>query len=112
MVHVATQGAKIRRHKKFAPKGANVNFLEKRGPQRIAIRTFERGVEDETLACGTGVVASALIFSALENASGPIDVLVRGGSELQVDFEKIDNRFADVTLTGPAEFVFEGTIEV
>ena len=112
MVDVAGQGAAIRRHKMFAPKGANVNFLEKRGPKRIAIRTFERGVEDETLACGTGVVASALIFSTLENVSGPIDVLVRGGSELSVGFDKVDNRFTNVTLTGPAEFVFEGTIEI
>ena len=112
MVQVTTQGAAIRRHKMFAPKGANVNFLEKRGPKRIAIRTFERGVEDETLACGTGVVASALIFSLLENVSGPINVLVRGGSELEVGLDKIDNQFSEVTLTGPAEFVFEGTIEI
>jgi len=112
MVDVAGQGAAIRRHKMFSPKGANANFLETRGPQLIAIRTFERGVEDETLACGTGVVASALIFSLLENTNGPIDVLVRGGSELQVDFEKVDDGFSDVTLTGPAEFVFEGTIEL
>jgi len=112
MVHVDTQGAKIRRHKMFSPKGANVNFLEKRGSNRIAIRTFERGVEAETLACGTGVVASALIFSALENVNGPINVLVRSGSELQVGFEKAGNGFTDVTLTGPAEFVFEGTIEL
>ena len=112
MVQVTTHGAAIRRHKMFAPKGANVNFLEKREPQGIAIRTFERGVEDETLACGTGVVASALIFSLLENVNGPINVLVRGGSELQVGFDKIDNGFRDVTLTGPAEFVFEGTIEI
>ena len=112
MVDVAGQGAAIRRHKMFSPKGANVNFVETRGPQLIAIRTFERGVEDETLACGTGVVASALIFSLLENTNGPIDVLVRGGSELQVDFEKVDHGFSDVTLTGPAEFVFEGTIEL
>jgi diaminopimelate epimerase len=112
MVQVDTQGKAIRRHKMFSPKGANVNFLEKRGPQRIAIRTFERGVEAETLACGTGVVASALIFAILENVNGPINVLVHGGSELQVGFEKIDNQFRDVTLTGPAEFVFEGTIEL
>jgi diaminopimelate epimerase len=112
MVDVRTQGAAIRRHKMFAPKGANVNFLEKRGRKTIAIRTYERGVEDETLACGTGVVASALIFAATENVDGSIGVLVRGGSELQVGFGKIDNRFCDVTLTGPAEFVFEGTIEI
>ncbi|HET9418822.1 MAG TPA: diaminopimelate epimerase [Chthoniobacterales bacterium] len=112
VVHVTTQGAAIRRHKVFAPKGANVNFVEKRGPKRIAIRTFERGVEDETLACGTGVVASALLFSMLENVSGPIDVLVRGGNELRVGFDRAGDRFRDVTLTGPAEFVFEGTIEL
>ncbi|HEY6111539.1 MAG TPA: diaminopimelate epimerase [Chthoniobacterales bacterium] len=112
MVHVETQGRAIRRHKMFSPKGANVNFVEKRGPRRIAIRTFERGVEGETLACGTGVVASALIFSVLENTSGPIDVLVRGGSKLQVGFDRDADKFRDVTLTGPAEFVFEGAIEI
>jgi diaminopimelate epimerase len=96
----------------FSPKGANVNFLEKRGPTSIAIRTYERGVEDETLACGTGVVASALIFSATEKVKGPVAVLVRGGNELSVDFEKNEGRFSAVTLTGPAEFVFEGTIDL
>ena len=96
----------------FSPKGANVNFLERRRPAQIAIRTYERGVEDETLACGTGVVASALVFAAMENLSGSISVLVRGGSELQVGFDKVGNQFRNVTLTGPAEFVFEGTIEI
>jgi diaminopimelate epimerase len=112
VVDVRSQGAAIRRHKNFAPKGANVNFLEKRGPKQIAIRTYERGVEGETLACGTGVVASALIFGVLENMEGPVGVLVRGGSELKVDFERNGNAFRDVTLTGPAEFVFEGTIDL
>lgn len=112
MVHVRGRGASIRRHKNFSPKGANVNFLERRDKRKIAIRTYERGVEDETLACGTGVVASALIFATTENIDGPIGVLVRGGSELEVDFDKIDNRFHNVTLTGPAEFVFEGEIEI
>jgi len=112
VVHVSTQGAAIRRHKMFSPKGANVNFLEKRGPRKIAIRTYERGVENETLACGTGVVASALIFGATENVDGPIGVLVRGGDELTVGFERNGESFANVTLAGPAEFVFEGTIEL
>ena len=112
VVHVQTRGAAIRRHKMFSPKGANVNFLEKRGAKKIAIRTYERGVEDETLACGTGVVASALIFGATEKIDGPIGVLVRGGNELTVNFERDAEKFCDVTLTGPAEFVFEGTIEV
>jgi diaminopimelate epimerase len=111
-VDVPREGAAIRYHEMFAPKGANVNFIEKRGADKIAVRTYERGVEDETLACGTGVVASALIFAATENVKGPIGVLARGGDELRVGFEKIDKQFRSVTLTGPAEFVFEGTIEI
>jgi diaminopimelate epimerase len=109
---VRREGAAIRHHKMFSPNGTNVNFIEKRGPNRIAIRTYERGVEDETLACGTGVVASALIFAATENIGDPITVIARGGDELQVGFENSDGGFHNVTLTGPAEFVFEGTIEI
>jgi diaminopimelate epimerase len=105
-------GSAIRRHQLFAPKGANVNFLKERSERQIAIRTYERGVEDETLACGTGVVASALIFAELKNISGPIGVLVRGGNELQVGFDKSGGQYRNVTLTGPADFVFDGTIEV
>ena len=112
MVQVRERGSAIRYHEMFKPKGTNANFLEKRGERSIAIRTYERGVEDETLACGTGVVASALIFAAMEKVRGPITVSVRGGSELAVDFEKQGDWFRDVTLTGPAEFVFEGTITV
>jgi diaminopimelate epimerase len=109
---VRREGAAIRHHKMFSPNGTNVNFIEKRGPNKIAIRTYERGVEDETLACGTGIVASALIFAASENTNGPINVIARGGDELEVGFEKSGDRFRNVTLTGPAEFVFEGTIEI
>jgi diaminopimelate epimerase len=111
-VDVVREGAAIRRHEMFSPKGANVNFLERRGGNKIGIRTYERGVENETLACGTGVVASALIFAAMEKTEGPVGVLVRGGSELSVDFQRNGERFTDVTLTGPAEFVFEGTIQI
>ena len=111
-VDVRSLGAALRHHPMFAPRGANANFSETRGPRRIAIRTYERGVEDETLACGTGVVASALIFAATENLAGPINVQVRGGDSLKVDFTRKDDRFTEVTLTGPADFVFEGTIEL
>ncbi len=111
-VNVRQQGALIRHHEMFSPRGANVNFIQKRGPQSIAVRTYERGVEDETLACGTGIVASALVFAALENARSPVRVLARGGDELQVSFDRMDDQFGNVTLTGPAEFVFEGTIEL
>jgi diaminopimelate epimerase len=109
---VRREGAAIRHHKMFSPNGTNVNFIEKRGANKIAIRTYERGVEDETLACGTGIVASALIFAASENTNGPISVIARGGDELEVGFEKSGDRFSNVTLTGPAEFVFEGSIEI
>jgi len=109
---VRREGAAIRHHKMFSPNGTNVNFIEKRGPNKIAIRTYERGVENETLACGTGIVASALIFAASEDCEGPVTVLARGGDELQVGFEKTRHQFGNVTLTGPAEFVFEGTIEI
>jgi len=111
-VDVRGLGSEIRHHELFAPRGTNVNFLKQRGERNISIRTYERGVEDETLACGTGVVACALIFAAVQNVDGPIDVLVRGGSELQVGFGKQGDQFKNVTLTGPAEFVFEGMIDV
>jgi diaminopimelate epimerase len=111
-VDVRREGSATRYHKMFSPRGANVNFIEKRGLKKIAVRTYERGVEDETLACGTGIVASALIFAATENTNGPIAVIARGGDELSVGFEKTGNQFRHVTLTGPAEFIFEGTIEI
>ena len=111
-VDVRLEGAAIRHHKMFLPNGANVNFIEKCEPSKIAIRTYERGVENETLACGTGIAASALIFAATENTSGPIHVIARGGDELQVGFERVEGGYLNVTLTGPAEFVFEGTIEI
>lgn len=111
-VDVRAEGSAIRHHEMFSASGTNVNFIEKRGPKKIAVRTYERGVEDETLACGTGVVASALIFAAIENVEAPIVVMARGGDELKVGFEKTGNQFRNVTLTGPAEFVFEGTVEI
>ena len=108
-VDLRREGAAIRYHKMFSPNGADVNFIV---PNKIAIRTYEPGVENETLACGTGSVASALIFAASENTSGPIHLIARDGDELQVGFEKAHGRFHNVTLTGPAEFVFEGQIEI
>jgi diaminopimelate epimerase len=111
-VDVRALGSAVRHHPEFAPRGANVNFLEQRGASAIAIRTFERGVEDETLACGTGVVASALLFAATQGAPSPVHVRVKGGDDLQVGFVKEGEHFRNVTLSGPAEFVFEGTVEL
>ena len=111
-VDVRSLGSQLRHHALFAPRGANANFLERRGPKSIAIRTYERGVEDETLACGTGVVASALLFAATEDLAGPIEVQVQGGDLLQVGFTRTADGFRAVTLTGPADFVFDGAIEL
>jgi diaminopimelate epimerase len=105
-------GRAIRRHEHFAPKGTNANFVGELPGGGIAIRTYERGVEDETLACGTGVCASALIFSRLTGARSPVSVAVRGGDTLLVGFEPDGEGWKNVTLTGPADFVFEGTVSV
>jgi diaminopimelate epimerase len=78
----------------------------------LRIRTFERGVEGETLACGTGVTASALIAARVRQFPSPIRVLVQGGDELEVSFRERDGAFDEVRLTGPAEFVFEGRMEI
>ncbi|MEY3479462.1 MAG: hypothetical protein RIQ71_237 [Verrucomicrobiota bacterium] len=110
--NVHKTGAALRHHHHFQPRGTNVNFASQLGPQHLAIRTYERGVEAETLACGTGVVASALTLAALTGAESPIRVLVKGGDTLTVDFLRSGEGFSHVVLTGPADFVFEGEIAV
>lgn len=106
-------GGAIRRHPHFAPSGTNANFAKVLAPGHIEIRTYERGVEDETLACGTGMVAAALVHHLLTGAESPVEVDVAGGDTLSIGFEKTgDTTFTNVTLTGPAEFVFEGEIEI
>ncbi|NJM36859.1 MAG: diaminopimelate epimerase [Akkermansiaceae bacterium] len=110
---VYTNGSEIRNHAAFAPAGTNANFAAVLAPGHISIRTYERGVEDETLACGTGMVASALVHHLLTGAPSPIKVDVEGGDTLEIGFEKTgDQTFKNVTLTGPADFVFEGEIEI
>ncbi|MGJ8642289.1 MAG: diaminopimelate epimerase [Luteolibacter sp.] len=106
-------GRAIRQHDHFAPNGTNANFATVLAPDHIAIRTYERGVEDETLACGTGMVACALVHHLLTGAESPIKVDVEGGDTLSIGFEKTgETSFANVTLTGPADFVYEGEIEI
>jgi diaminopimelate epimerase len=109
---VAQLGPEVRRHPHYGPRGTNVNFVQLLGPQCIRVRTFERGVEGETLACGTGVTASALISSRIHKFGSPIKVQVQGGDQLEVSFVENNGGFKDVRLTGPAEFVFQGTIEL
>jgi diaminopimelate epimerase len=105
------EGKKIRWSKDFPPGGTNVNFVEIEN-NGIYVRTFERGVEDETFSCGTGVTASA-IASVLSGHfdSSPVNVRTKGGN-LQVDFKVKGKQITDIWLTGPATFVFEGKIEI
>ncbi len=105
-------GQEIRRHQHFAPRGTNVNFVQRLGPGSIRVRTYERGVEGETLACGTGVTASALITARLHQLSSPVKVQVQGGDHLEVGFKETNGEFTDVRLTGPGDFVFEGKLEL
>lgn len=105
-------GPEIRHHKHFAPRGTNANFVQLLGNGGIRVRTFERGVEGETLACGTGVTASALISSRAHKLRSPVKVQVQGGDQLEVSFDEKDGEFENVRLTGPAEFVFEGKIDL
>jgi diaminopimelate epimerase len=105
-------GAALRYHTHFAPRGTNANFAAILPDGSLQLRTYERGVEDETLACGTGVVASALLHHLLHNAPSPVSVTVRGGDTLSVGFVRGADTFENVTLTGPADFVFDGTTEL
>lgn len=109
---VQTLGPELRRHLHFGPRGTNVNFVQVLGPNHIRVRTFERGVEGETLACGTGVTASAVISARVQKFTSPVKVQVQGGDTLEVSFRDTGTDFADVRLTGPAEFVFDGEIEL
>ncbi|MBU6181624.1 MAG: diaminopimelate epimerase [Verrucomicrobia bacterium] len=110
---IPSLGSAIRHHAAFAPKGTNANFVQVLGPGLLAIRTYERGVEGETLACGTGVCAAALIHAAENSAPSPVAVQVRGGDTLRVDFTRAaDGSFESARLTGPADFVFEGVVSL
>jgi diaminopimelate epimerase len=110
---IVALGAAIRYHAHFQPNGTNANFVKVLGSDHIAIRTYERGVENETLACGTGMTACALIHHLLTGAPSPVKVDVQGGEKLEIGFVPGPGQsFSDVTLTGPADFVFDGVIEV
>jgi len=109
-VDIRAKGSALRYHDRFAPAGTNVNFVEVLEENFIAIRTYERGVEDETLACGTGMVACAIVHHELTAIPAPIRVRVAGGDTLEIGFTKTESgSYEDVTLLGPAEFTFEGT---
>ena len=107
---VETVGRAIREQAEFAPAGTNVNFVEVRADGSLRLRTYERGVEAETGACGTGAVASALIAAKLGLVDLPVKLQCNGG-ELEVNAALDGDAFRNVTLTGPAVYEFEGTLE-
>lgn len=109
---VGPLGKEIRYHAHFAPKGTNVNFIQRLEGNLFRVRTYERGVEAETLACGTGVTASALIAHLLLKIPSPIRVRVQGGDTLEVSFKQNGESFQEVFLKGPADFAFGGIIEI
>lgn len=103
-------GREIRHHQVFAPDGTNVDFINISGDQTISMRTYERGVEGETLACGTGAVASALVGALQRGMRSPITIHTRGGEDLLIMFAMDGENFHDVSLQGSAKFVFAGRI--
>jgi diaminopimelate epimerase len=103
-------GAAIRHHARFQPAGSNVNFATAGGHNTLHLRTYERGVEGETLACGTGVAAAALVAARKGLVHSPVEVHTAGGYTLSISYEQDDDQFDNVRLTGPAEYVCEGML--
>jgi diaminopimelate epimerase len=110
---VYKKGYEIRHSREFEEEGINVNFVEQLNePDKIIVRTFERGVEDETFSCGTGVTAAALVCFHNENGFNEVEVKTIGGP-LSVEFDRVnDNHYTNIWLCGPAEKVFEGQVEI
>ncbi len=115
-IDVVKLGRCIRYHRNFSPAGANVNFVEVEGRKSIKVRTYERGVEDETLACGTGAVASAIVFIAKspDNQAGRyiINVKTHSGEVLKVYFDKIEGQFTNAWLEGKVRITGQGVYYV
>jgi diaminopimelate epimerase len=109
---VKQNGAKLRYSDLYGKVGSNINFVSQISDNTFAIRTYERGVEDETLSCGTGASAVAIAMHAIGRSNqNTININVEGG-KLEVSFDKIDGVYKNVFLTGPAEFVFEGNLTI
>ena len=109
-IDVKNIGSHLRNHGEFGPEGTNADFVKVVGKNRIQVRTYERGVEDETLACGTGSVASALISADAESMASPITVETRSGENLKVYFDRVEGNFKNIYLEGKAALVYEGVI--
>ncbi|MFH1139544.1 MAG: diaminopimelate epimerase [Pseudomonadota bacterium] len=105
-VAVVEVGRAVREHAKFKPAGANVDFVKVLGPDQVAVRTYERGVEGETLACGTGAAAAVLLSAKKGLVKSPAKVLTRGGEDLTIHFTLTADGFGDVFLEGPVRVVY------
>ena len=109
-IDVENLGRAIRYHKDFQPRGTNVNFVEVKNQKEIHVRTYERGVENETLACGTGSTASAILSSLAGYTKPPIRVKTSGGEILIIDFKRAGDKITQTTLEGDVRFVYEGKL--
>ena len=108
---VVELGRKLRFHEAFQPKGTNVNFVGVLGKHAIKERTYERGVEDETLACGTGAVASAILMAAIGECESPISVTTSGGDLLEISFKLTGHEASEVSMKVGAEITFAGEVD-
>jgi diaminopimelate epimerase len=104
-------GREIRYHKEFASEGTNANFVRVDNRHNISIRTYERGVEDETFACGTGAVASAIVASELHSVESPVKVKTYSGEVLTVHFRKKDKVYEEIFLEGEVKLVYSGRLD-
>jgi diaminopimelate epimerase len=114
---VVNIGREVRYHKEFSPAGTNVNFVQVKDARTLLVRTYERGVEDETLACGTGVTASAVVSGIKKLVSPPVNCITRGGYTLSVSYKLNDSSdlispVDNVFLEGPADIAFCGEMEL
>jgi len=111
-IDVQVWGAEARFHDRFAPNGVNVNFAAQGDDGALLVRTYERGVEGETMACGTGMSAVALVFADLGLTTSPTVVIPLSGERLQIHFKHDNSGFRDVILEGPAQVLFSGRFDV
>lgn len=107
-IDVVDIGRETRYHNNFEPKGTNVNFITIKDESNIYIRTYERGVEDETLACGTGSIASAIVAGSMGKVKSPVTVNTWGGYKLKIYFELTQNGARNVFLEGDARIIYKG----
>jgi diaminopimelate epimerase len=107
---VVTPGRQIRHHPELQPEGSNANFVVVSGRHAIEVRTYERGVEDETLSCGSGVVAAAVVSALFDRVEPPVEVRTRSGILLMVNFSRRDSTIGNVELTGDARVIYESAV--